>query len=301
MKNFQKNFINNKEGSEMLKKIAAVFFLMCLSVFSKANKHIIEEGTALQSQIFNKYFNTVSGTRKKGDTNLLNKVYSEVITWLYDRNKQIYENELSRLENSKSAERKTFKPLMLNYNVYVNYNSLFLKEFFSTLLEEKTDYQSYVYTMSYIALENFSINVNTAIEAGKDPSTVDENLKTVINYLHNSSDKRDKEEYMTMSSKELKQSVEEEFINLENAVDKRVKEGGNALRKQGNTVKSNLKKMKKYYDEYDEAFDRYIDSTALDSKSKESIRKLVKFEKISDLKFLMESLETGKGEENVQQ
>ena len=198
----------------MLKKIAAVFFLMCLSVFSKANKHIIEEGTALQSQIFNKYFNTVSGTRKKGDTNLLNKVYSEVITWLYDRNKQIYENELSRLENSKSAERKTFKPLMLNYNVYVNYNSLFLKEFFSTLLEEKTDYQSYVYTMSYIALENFSINVNTAIEAGKDPSTVDENLKTVINYLHNSSDKRDKEEYMTMSSKELKQSVEEEFINL---------------------------------------------------------------------------------------
>lgn len=285
----------------MLKKIAAVFFLMCLSVFSKANKHIIEEGTALQSQIFNKYFNTVSGTRKKGDTNLLNKVYSEVITWLYDRNKQIYENELSRLENSKSAERKTFKPLMLNYNVYVNYNSLFLKEFFSTLLEEKTDYQSYVYTMSYIALENFSINVNTAIEAGKDPSTVDENLKTVINYLHNSSDKRDKEEYMTMSSKELKQSVEEEFINLENAVDKRVKEGGNALRKQGNTVKSNLKKMKKYYDEYDEAFDRYIDSTALDSKSKESIRKLVKFEKISDLKFLMESLETGKGEENVQQ
>lgn len=285
----------------MLKKIAAVFFLMCLSVFSKTNKHIIEEGTALQSQIFNKYFNTVSQTRKKGDTNLLNKVYSEVITWLYDRNKQIYENELSRLENSKSAERKTFKPLMLNYNVYVNHNSLFLKEFFSNLLEEKTDYQSYVYTMSYIALENFSINVNTAIEAGKDPSTVDENLKTVINYLHNSSDKRDKEEYMTMSSKELKQSVEEEFINLENAVDKRVEEGGNALRKQGNTVKSNLKKMKKYYDEYDEAFDRYIDSTALDSKSKESIRKLVKFEKISDLKFLMESLETGKGEGNVQQ
>lgn len=285
----------------MLKKIAAVFFLMCLSVFSKTNKHIIEEGTALQSQIFNKYFNTISQTRKKGDTNLLNKVYSEVITWLYDRNKQIYENELSRLENSKSAERKTFKPLMLNYNVYVNHNSLFLKEFFSNLLEEKTDYQSYVYTMSYIALENFSINVNTAIEAGKDPSTVDENLKTVINYLHNSSDKRDKEEYMTMSSKELKQSVEEEFINLENAVDKRVEEGGNALRKQGNTVKSNLKKMKKYYDEYDEAFDRYIDSTALDSKSKESIRKLVKFEKISDLKFLMESLETGKGEGNVQQ
>lgn len=301
MKDFQKNCINNKEGSKMLKKIAAVFFLMCLSVFSKTNKHIIEEGTALQSQIFNKYFNTVSQTRKKGDTNLLNKVYSEVITWLYDRNKQIYENELSRLENSKSAERKTFKPLMLNYNVYVNHNSLFLKEFFSNLLEEKTDYQSYVYTMSYIALENFSINVNTAIEAGKDPSTVDENLKTVINYLHNSSDKRDKEEYMTMSSKELKQSVEEEFINLENAVDKRVKEGGNALRKQGNTVKSNLKKMKKYYDEYDEAFDRYIDSTALDSKSKESIRKLVKFEKISDLKFLMESLETGKGEGNVQQ
>ncbi len=301
MKDFQKNCINNKEGSKMLKKIAAVFFLMCLSVFSKTNKHIIEEGTALQSQIFNKYFNTVSQTRKKGDTNLLNKVYSEVITWLYDRNKQIYENELSRLENSKSAERKTFKPLMLNYNVYVNHNSLFLKEFFSNLLEEKTDYQSYVYTMSYIALENFSINVNTAIEAGKDPSTVDENLKTVINYLHNSSDKRDKEEYMTMSSKELKQSVEEEFINLENAVDKRVEEGGNALRKQGNTVKSNLKKMKKYYDEYDEAFDRYIDSTALDSKSKESIRKLVKFEKISDLKFLMESLETGKGEGNVQQ
>ena len=301
MKDFQKNCINNKEGSKMLKKIEAVFFLMCLSVFSKTNKHIIEEGTALQSQIFNKYFNTISQTRKKGDTNLLNKVYSEVITWLYDRNKQIYENELSRLENSKSAERKTFKPLMLNYNVYVNHNSLFLKEFFSNLLEEKTDYQSYVYTMSYIALENFSINVNTAIEAGKDPSTVDENLKTVINYLHNSSDKRDKEEYMTMSSKELKQSVEEEFINLENAVDKRVEEGGNALRKQGNTVKSNLKKMKKYYDEYDEAFDRYIDSTALDSKSMESIRKLVKFEKISDLKFLMESLETGKGEGNVQQ
>ena len=115
MKDFQKNCINNKEGSKMLKKIEAVFFLMCLSVFSKTNKHIIEEGTALQSQIFNKYFNTVSQTRKKGDTNLLNKVYSEVITWLYDRNKQIYENELSRLENSKSAERKTFKPLMLNY------------------------------------------------------------------------------------------------------------------------------------------------------------------------------------------
>lgn len=285
----------------MLKKIATVFFLMCLSGFSKTNRHIIEEGTALQSQIFNKYFNTATETRKKRDTNLLNKVYSEVITWLYDRNKQIYENELSRLENSKSAERKTFKPLILNYNVYVNYNSLFLKEFFSTLLEEKTDYQSYVYTMSYIALENFSINVNTAIEAGKDPSTVDENLKTVINYLHNSSDKRNKEEYMAMSIKELKQSVEEEFIKLENAVDKRIEEGGNALRKQGNAVKSNLKKMKKYYDEYDEAFDRYIDSTALDSKSKESIRKLVKFEKISDLKFLMESLETGKGEGNVQQ
>ena len=44
------------------------------------------------------------------------------------------------------------------------------------------------------------------------------------------------------------------------------------------------------YDKYDEKFSEYIDGTSLSSQEKEKIKKLVKFETISNLKFMTESL-----------
>ena len=44
------------------------------------------------------------------------------------------------------------------------------------------------------------------------------------------------------------------------------------------------------YDKYDEKFSEYIDGTSLSSQEKEKIKKLVKFETISNIKFMTESL-----------
>ena len=60
--------------------------------------------------------------------------------------------------------------------------------------------------------------------------------------------------------------------------------------RQGNSIKSSLKRLEKMYDKYDEKFSEYIDGTSLSSQEKEKIKKLVKFETISNLKFMTESL-----------
>ena len=76
--------------------------------FSLTNKEIIEQGGVRQKQTFDKYFNgTVE--KSKRDPNLLNKVYPEIVLGLYNRNKQTFDNELSKLGKMKDGRKNILK------------------------------------------------------------------------------------------------------------------------------------------------------------------------------------------------
>ena len=268
--------------------------------FSLTNKEIIEQGGVRQKQTFDKYFNgTVE--KSKRDPNLLNKVYPEIVLGLYNRNKQTFDNELSKLGKMKDGRKNILKPLFPSFNEYINENSMFTKNFLLNFLEEKDDFQSYIYTATSISLENFYLNMNTLLEAEKNESSVEENVNTVMDYLYHSGDEKTKEDYMNMTDSELDRLVSNEFMKLNAEIDKKILSGNSKVRKHGNGVKSSLRKTEKLYNKYQENFDAYINSSRLKPESKEKIKKMIKFEKLSDLKFLIQSLKKPEVEENGQQ
>lgn len=268
--------------------------------FSLTNKEIIEQGGVRQKQTFDKYFNGTA-EKSKRDPNLLNKVYPEIVLGLYNRNKQTFDNELSKLGKMKDGRKSILKPLFPSFNEYINENSMFTKNFLLNFLEEKDDFQSYIYTATSISLENFYLNMNTLLEAEKNESSVEENVNTVMDYLYHSGDKKTKEDYMNMTDSELDRLVSDEFMKLNAEIDKKILSGNSKVRKHGNSVKSSLRKTEKLYNKYQENFDAYINSSRLKPESKEKIKKMIKFEKLSDLKFLIQSLKKPEVEENGQQ
>ena len=268
--------------------------------FSLTNKEIIDQGNIKQKQVFDKYFNgKVEKSRK--DPNLLNKVYPEIVQGLYNRNKQTFENELARVGKMKDGRKNILKPLLPSFNEYINENSVFTKNFLKNFLEEKDDFQSYIYTATSISLENFYLNMNTLLEAEKNESSLEENVDTVMDYLYHSGDEKTKEDYIKMSNSELDRLVSNEFAKLNAEIDKKMYSGSSRARSNGNSVKSSLRKTEKLYSKYQENFDAYINSSRLKAESKEKIKKMIRFEKLSDLKFLIQSLKTPEVEKNEQQ
>ena len=70
-----------------MKKALLIFLAISLSAFSLTTQEIIDQGTVKQKEVFDRYFNTSENKNKsKKDANLLNKVYPEIIEWLYKRN-----------------------------------------------------------------------------------------------------------------------------------------------------------------------------------------------------------------------
>ena len=255
--------------------------------FSLTNKEIIDQGNIKQKQVFDKYFNgKVEKSRK--DPNLLNKVYPEIVQGLYNRNKQTFENELARVGKMKDGRKNILKPLLPSFNEYISENLMFSKSFLLSFLEEKDDFQSYIYTTTFIGLENFYLNMNTVIEAEKNENSLEENVNTIIAYLYHNGDVKTEEDYKKMSNSELDKLVSDEFRKLNAEIDK----------KQENAMKTQLKKVEKLYNKYEENFETYVNSLRLKAESKEKIKKLVKFEKLSNLKFLAQNLEKTEGKKD---
>ena len=284
----------------MKKIILTTLMGISLIGFSLTNKEIIEQGGVRQKQTFDKYFNGNSGNTRR-DSNLLNRVYPEIILGLYNRNKQTFDNEITRLGKMKDGRKNILKPLLPSFNEYINENSIFTKNFLKNFLEEKDDFQSYIYTATSISLENFYLNMNTLLEAEKNESSLEENVDTVMDYLYHSGDGKTKEDYVKMSNSELDRLVSNEFAKLNAEIDKKMYSGSSRARSNGNSVKSSLRKTEKLYSKYQENFDAYINSSRLKAESKEKIKKMIRFEKLSDLKFLIQSLKTPEVEKNEQQ
>ena len=207
----------------MKKIILTTLMGISLIGFSLTNKEIIEQGGVRQKQTFDKYFNGNSGNTRR-DPNLLNRVYPEIVLGLYNRNKQTFDNEITRLGKMKDGRKNILRPLLPSFNEYINENSVFTKNFLKNFLEEKDDFQSYIYTATSISLENFYLNMNTLLEAEKNESSLEENVDTVMDYLYHSGDEKTKEDYIKMSNSELDRLVSNEFAKLNAEIDKKINE-----------------------------------------------------------------------------
>ena len=248
----------------MIKKMIMTVFAVLVSStgFAITNEQIIAQGAATQKAIFDKYYNrTPSGTSRK-DGNLLNSVFPEVITNLDGINRGIYDKEFNRLGEAKEHKRKsTFRKMYVQFNDYILENSKFSRNVFSNFLQEQDDLQAYLYTNIYLSIEAFNLNMNTYLEGRKNSSTIDSNVKTVIDYLYYKGDEKSQEDYMNMSNRELAAIVDKEYMNLNDALDKRIAEGTQVEKKSGNSVKSSFKKLEKLYRQYDKSFEEYIDGS----------------------------------------
>ena len=278
----------------MIKKIITAIFAIMISntVFAITNEQIISQGAAKQKAIFDKYFNKTPGGTSRKDPNLLNSVFPEVITDLDGINRGIYDKEFNRLNSAKEHKRKSiFRKMYVQFNDYIVENSKISRNIFSNFLQEKSDLQAYSYTNVYLSIEAFNLNMNTYLEGQKNSETIDKNVETIIDYLYYKGDEKTKEDYMAMSNRELASIVDKEYINLNSALEKRIAEGNATERKQGNNIKSSLKKLERLYRQYDKSFEEYIDGSGLKTEDKEKVKKLVKFENVASLKFLIKSLE----------
>ena len=255
----------------MLKKIMIGVIVVAAIGFAKTNKEIIDEGNVRQKTIFDKYFS--SANLKSGEA-VGNSAYSEVMATLYSENRSYFDREFARLTGNR---RSNFRSMYAYYSDYV-----------------VGEFQSYSYTNTYLLLETFNLNMNTYLEAEKDGKTVDENINAIYDYLYSSGDKISKEEYEKMSSTKMKELVNNEYDKLERVLDIRGNEGKDK-KKAASSAKSSLKKLRKLYGNYDKWFDNYIDSSSLSYENKEKLKKLVKFENISNIKFIVQSIGNKQG------
>ena len=272
----------------MLKKIMIGVIVVAAIGFAKTNKEIIDEGNVRQKTIFDKYFS--SANLKSGEA-VGNSAYSEVMATLYSENRSYFDREFARLTGNR---RSNFRSMYAYYSDYVVAYPNFLKSAFGSFLEDTGEFQSYSYTNTYLLLETFNLNMNTYLEAEKDGKTVDENINAIYDYLYSSGDKISKEEYEKMSSTKMKELVNSEYDKLERVLDIRGNEGKDK-KKAASSAKSSLKKLRKLYGNYDKWFDNYIDSSSLSYENKEKLKKLVKFENISNIKFIVQSIGNKQG------
>ena len=253
----------------MLKKIMIGIIVVAAIGFAKTNKEIIDEGNARQKTIFDKYF--TSAALKSGEA-VGNSAYSEVMKTLYNENRSYFDREFARLSGNRKSN---FRSMYAYYSDYVVEYPKFLKSAFGSFLEDIGDFQSYSYTNTYLLLETFNLNMNTYLEAEKDGKIVD---------------KISKEEYKKMSATRMKELVNEEYDKLEGVLEARGNEGKDK-KKAASSAKSSLKKLRKLYGNYDKWFDSYIDTSTLSYENKEKLKKLVKFENISNIKFIIQAIE----------
>ena len=260
----------------MLKKIMIGIIVVAAIGFAKTNKEIIDEGNARQKTIFDKYF--TSAALKSGEA-VGNSAYSEVMKTLYNENRSYFDREFARLSGNRKSN---FRSMYAYYSDYVVEYPKFLKSAFGSFLEDIGDFQSYSYTNTYLLLETFNLNMNTYLEA--------ENINDIYDYLYSSGDKISKEEYKKMSATRMKELVNEEYDKLEGVLEARGNEGKDK-KKAASSAKSSLKKLRKLYGNYDKWFDSYIDTSTLSYENKEKLKKLVKFENISNIKFIIQAIE----------
>ena len=250
----------------MKKIITGVLILGATNLMAITNQQMIDSGTKMQEDIFQKYFKVNTNSKMKKDVNVLSAMYSEILSKMYQQNRSLYETEFSKAQGKR---RSLFREMYAYYTDYVDEYSKFSKDSLAILLQDQGDFQ-----------------------ALKDKKTLDENIKTVNNYLYHRGDSKTLEDYEKMSSQEMKAIVDAEYVKLNNKIDGELikKTSAGVKQRQGNSIKSSLKRLEKMYDKYDEKFSEYIDGTSLSSQEKEKIKKLVKFETISNLKFMTESL-----------
>lgn len=273
-----------REEDFMLKKIMIGIIVVAAIGFAKTNKEIIDEGNVRQKTIFDKYF--TSAALKSGEA-VGNSAYSEVMKTLYNENRSYFDREFARLSGNRKSN---FRSMYAYYSDYVVEYPKFLKSAFGSFLEDIGDFQSYSYTNTYLLLETFNLNMNTYLEAEKDGKTVDGNIDDIYDYLYSSGDKISKEEYKKMSPTRMKELVNEEYDKLEGVLEARGNEGKDK-KKAASSAKSSLKKLRKLYGNYDKWFDSYIDTSTLSYENKEKLKKLVKFENISNIKFIIQAIE----------
>ena len=268
----------------MLKKIMIGIIVVAAIGFAKTNKEIIDEGNVRQKTIFDKYF--TSAALKSGEA-VGNSAYSEVMKTLYNENRSYFDREFARLSGNRKSN---FRSMYAYYSDYVVEYPKFLGSAFGNFLADKSEFQSYAYTNTYLLLETFNLNMNTYLEAEKDSKTIDDNINVIYDYLYNSQDVKQKDEYKKMSSLQMKTLVNQEYDKLEKALDKRGNEN-KTMKKAAAISKVKLKKLRKSYANYDKWFDDYIDTSSLSYENKEKMKKLVKFENISNIKFIIQSIE----------
>ena len=132
--------------------------------------------------------------------------------------------------------------------------------------------------------------MNTYLEAEKDAKTVDENIDAIYDYLYSTGDKIQKEDYKKMSTGRMQAIVNEEYDKLERLLDIRGNEG-KEKKKAATAAKASLKKLRKLYGNYDKWFDDYVDTSSLSYENKDKLKRLTKFENLSNIKFIIQSIE----------
>lgn len=271
----------------MLKKLVMGILVIASIGFSKTNQEIIDKGNEIQKAVFDKYFNSqVVPVNAKKNVTLMEGVYAEIMSSLYSENRTFFDNEFAKLSGNR---RSNFRTMYLYYSDYVVEYPKFLGSAFGNFLADKSEFQSYAYTNTYLLLETFNLNMNTYLEAEKDAKTVDANINAIYDYLYSVGDKVSKEDYKKMSSAQMKALVNEEYDKLERLLDVRGNEGKDK-KKAAAAAKSSLKKLRKSYGNYDKWFDDYVDTSSLSYENKEKLKKLAKFENISNIKFIIQSI-----------
>lgn len=271
-----------------MKKIVILVILLANIGMAITNQEIITNGTKIQKQFFDKHFNN---SKIKNDKNLLNKVYPEIVSNMYGINQKLYNSEFSK---SKGKRKSNLQKMYTNYVGFITESSNFSKSIFGNLIQEKDEYQSYAFTNTYILLENFNLNLNTLSEGEKNPQTIDKNVQTIVDYMYFVGDKISKEEYMKMSNSELEAQVNKEFLALTKIIDTKIATGDANVKKNGKNIKTNLLKLEKSYNKYDESYEELVNTSNLSLEHKEKLKKLLKYEKLANLKFFIKSLETKK-------
>ena len=258
-----------------------------LYINAETNRQIIDRGNQNQKDVFDKYFKNTEDRYQKNNE-VLKSAYSELLYGLLDKNKSINEKEMKRLKGNRKSQ---FKKMYENYTLYTSIQTEVARGLLNGFLQEKGDIQSYMFVNTYNLFESFDLNMNTFLEGEKDTSTIEPNVRTIIDYFYFSGDEKSKEDYMKMSNEDMGRIVKKEFLELNRNLDQRIIMGTEKERKEGKTVKSNLERLEKVYDSYDRSFEAYVDGSNLSLADKDFIKKIVKYENIANLRFFTQSIE----------
>ncbi len=269
---------------KILVNIGLLFIGMNLNAIT--SESVLTESKEIEQRIYKKYENI------QGDPEKIAISVSNEIILAANKNYEKYKDLIISKSHKKFKnyiEKYYTDSQSAIYHLIQMNDTLFPKEIYG--YQYSTENKTAVTT---IAIESHILNLSILDDYYSNKAGFESNEKKVYDYLYFRGESKTKKEYMEMTPKEINAILDLKRMELNREILQQQSKSGESRKKELIEISKNINNLNKEYINYFKSYETLISGMKIETKYKEKMLKLAKFEMAMSLTFLTNELKAGK-------